>query len=166
MVYALVVRRYTQLAKAQKRIAPRLCSNVHRTPEIFDTEPGRRHRRIRSTEKPFYRPRLTPDEGRNGLRINGRPGLIELIEMFNLVTQTLISSIQNQAAYDVTAISFAVVAVFATDKGGGGVFHAAACLPCPVRATILILSSMTVGAAAPWLHPTAPAQPDVALLNG
>jgi hypothetical protein len=42
----------------------------------------------------------------------------------------------------VTAISFAVVAVFETDKGGGGVFHAAALssLSGP-RATILILLS-------------------------
>ena len=85
--------------------------------------------------------------------------------MFNLVTQTLISSIQNQAADDVTAISFAVVAVFATDKGGGRI--SCGSLVFPVRSARndpdLVVRQWALQRLG--FIPQR-AQPDVAFLNG
>ncbi|MGY8635726.1 recombinase family protein [Bradyrhizobium sp. 14AA] len=54
-------------------------SNVDRAATLFDSEPGRRHRRLRAGQG-LTIVRTYRDEGRRGLRIKGRAGLIELID--------------------------------------------------------------------------------------
>ena len=156
MVNALVIRRNTQLAKAQKAL--RAAQYVRMSTELqrYSIQNQAATIAAYAQQRNLTIVRTYVDEGRSGFRIKGTPGFIELIEDVQSGNQTLVSSIQNQAADDVTAISFAVVAVFATDKGGGGVFHAAALSSLSGTARDdPDLRRQAVAAAAPWLHPTA-----------
>ena len=80
MVNALVVRRNTQLAKAQKAHGAAQYVRMSTELQRYSIQNQAAAIAAYAQQKSLSIDRTYADEGRNGLRINGRPGLIELIK--------------------------------------------------------------------------------------
>jgi DNA invertase Pin-like site-specific DNA recombinase len=80
MVNALVIRRGTQLAKAQKALRAAQYVRMSTDLQRYSIQNQATAIAAYAQQRNLTIVRTYVDEGRSGLRINGRPGLIELIE--------------------------------------------------------------------------------------
>ena len=80
MVNALVVRRNTQLAKAQKALRAAQYVRMSTDLQRYSIQNQAAAIAAYAQQRNLTIVRTYVDEGRSGVRINGRPGLIELIE--------------------------------------------------------------------------------------